>query len=46
MPISVGALLSLVSIAAAHTNMIDLSSVGGSKYSGCMNASFSKELLQ
>ena len=38
------ALLSLVSIAAAHTNMIDLSSVGGSKYSGCMNASFSKEL--
>lgn len=37
-------LLSLVSIAAAHTNMIDLSSVGGSKYSGCMNISYSKEL--
>lgn len=37
-------LVSLISIAAAHTNMIDLSSVGGSKYSGCMNVSFSKEL--
>ena len=37
-------LLSLVSIAAAHTNMIDLSAVDGSKYSGCMNVSFSKEL--
>ncbi len=37
-------LVSLVTIAAAHTNMIDLSSVGGSKYAGCMNVSFSKEL--
>lgn len=37
-------LVSLISIAAAHTNMIDLSSVGGSKYSGCMSVSFSKEL--
>lgn len=37
-------LLSLVSIAAAHTNMIDLSAVGGSRYAGCMNVSYSKEL--
>ena len=37
-------LLSLLSIAAAHTNMIDLSAVGGSKYAGCLQISFSKEL--
>ncbi|WP_080802853.1 type II CRISPR RNA-guided endonuclease Cas9 [Arabiibacter massiliensis] len=37
-------LLSLVSIAAAHTNMIDLSAMGGSKCAGCMRVSFSKEL--
>ena len=37
-------LLSLVSIAAAKTNMIDLPSVGGSKCSGCMRVTFSKEL--
>lgn len=37
-------LLSLVSIAGAHVNMIDLSAVGGPKYAGCMLVSFSKEL--
>ena len=36
--------LSLVSIAAAHVNMIDLSAVGGSKCAGCMKVTISKEL--
>ncbi len=38
------AVLSLVSIAAAHVNMIDLSALGGSKCSGCMGISYAKEL--
>lgn len=37
-------LASLISIAGAKTNMIDITSVGGSKYAGCMNVTFSKEL--
>ena len=37
-------LRSLISIANGKTNMIDLSLVGGSKCSGCLNPTFSKEL--
>lgn len=39
-----GILLSLISIANASTNMVDLTDVGEGKYCGCMQASFSKEL--
>lgn len=42
--VRVKALLALISIANAQTNMIDLSGVGGAKYAGCMRVSFSKEL--
>ena len=37
-------LLSLISIASAKVNMIDLSSLTGSKAAGCMRVSHSKEL--
>lgn len=35
---------SLIAIASGHTNMVDMRFVGGSKYAGCMNVTFSKEL--
>lgn len=37
-------LLSLISIASAKVNMVDLSSLGGSKAAGCMQPTFSKVL--
>ncbi len=37
-------ILPLVSIAAAHTNMVDLSSIGGGTAVGCMQPSFAKEI--
>lgn len=41
----ISVILSLVSIAAAHTNMVDLSAVGGGKLAGCMQPSFAKEIM-
>ena len=37
-------LMSIVSIAGAKTNMVDLLAVGGSRYSGCLSLTFSKLL--
>jgi CRISPR-associated endonuclease Csn1 len=39
-------IMSLVAIANAFTNMIDISALGGSRYAGCMKPTFSKEMSQ